>query len=344
MTRPITPPSLQGPTAKEKKYDRQLRLWAANGQKALEDAKVLLLNSGPGVVGVEILKNLILPGVGSFTIVDQATVIESDLGVNFFLTEESLGQSRAEESSKLLKELNPEVVVHAVQEVRPPSTRIKIVESTEYFQSIEVYVSRQDVLNQYSLILLIGPISPASILTQVSGFASRQSIPLLYVHSVGFYSHFSVQLPSQFPVVDTHPDPDSTQDLRLLRPWPELLKFMRTKTRNLQNLDDHDHGHVPYLLLLLYYLEEWHTSHSGQPPANYSEKKNFKDMVHASARRDNTEGGEENYDEAVASVLKSLNPPSISSGLREVFEADSCKILKPDVSQSLGLIVKPITC
>ena len=57
-----TPPVLQGPTSKEKKYDRQLRLWAASGQAALEEAHILLINSGPGVVGIETLKNLVLPG------------------------------------------------------------------------------------------------------------------------------------------------------------------------------------------------------------------------------------------------------------------------------------------
>jgi hypothetical protein len=115
--RVITPPILQGPTAKEKKYDRQLRLWAASGQQALEEASVLLLNSGPGVVGVEALKNLILPGVGNFTIVDEEKVSEIDLGVNFFLTDESLGKSRAEECSKYLNELNPEVKGRAVEKV-----------------------------------------------------------------------------------------------------------------------------------------------------------------------------------------------------------------------------------
>ena len=115
--RPTTPPILQGPTDKEKRYDRQLRLWAASGQQALEDAHVLLLNSGPGVVGIEALKNLILPGIGSFTIVDENKVREEDLGVNFFLTEESLGRSRAEESGNYLKELNPEVTGYAIQEV-----------------------------------------------------------------------------------------------------------------------------------------------------------------------------------------------------------------------------------
>lgn len=113
------PAALTGPSSKERKYDRQLRLWAASGQQSLEDARVLLVNSdGPwddqgtgvsGVVGVETLKNLVLPGIGGFTIVDPATVTETDLGVNFFLEEESLGKSRAEETCRLLRELNPDV-------------------------------------------------------------------------------------------------------------------------------------------------------------------------------------------------------------------------------------------
>ena len=61
-----TPPILHnGPSEKEMKYDRQLRLWAKTGQAALESANILLLNSGCGVVGVEVLKNLILPGTSS---------------------------------------------------------------------------------------------------------------------------------------------------------------------------------------------------------------------------------------------------------------------------------------
>lgn len=53
----------QGPSDKEKKYDRQLRLWAASGQAALESANLLLINSGAGTVGIETLKNLVLPGL-----------------------------------------------------------------------------------------------------------------------------------------------------------------------------------------------------------------------------------------------------------------------------------------
>ena len=121
MATAVTPPPLQQPTAKEKKYDRQLRLWAASGQRALEEAHILLFNNGAGVVGIETLKNLVLPGIGNFTIVDKNSVEEEDLGVNFFLVAESLGRSRAEECCKYLQELNPEVTGRAIHQVRSVS-------------------------------------------------------------------------------------------------------------------------------------------------------------------------------------------------------------------------------
>lgn len=111
-----TPPPIQALTSKEKKYDRQLRLWAANGQQALEEAHVLLVTAN--AVGVETLKNLVLPGTGHFTVVDPTIVAEEDLGVNFFLEEASLGKSRASECCRLLQELNPDVEGHFIDKVR----------------------------------------------------------------------------------------------------------------------------------------------------------------------------------------------------------------------------------
>lgn len=57
------------------------RIWGEHGQDALENAKVCLLNCGP--TGSEALKNLVLGGIGSFTIVDGKKVEPSDLGNNF---------------------------------------------------------------------------------------------------------------------------------------------------------------------------------------------------------------------------------------------------------------------
>uniref|UniRef100_A0A8C7MJ97 NEDD8-activating enzyme E1 regulatory subunit n=1 Tax=Oncorhynchus kisutch TaxID=8019 RepID=A0A8C7MJ97_ONCKI len=78
-------------SAKEQKYDRQLRLWGDHGQEELENAHVCLINSTAS--GTEILKNLVLPGIGAFTIVDGHKVSGEDVGNNFFLNNNSIGRS-----------------------------------------------------------------------------------------------------------------------------------------------------------------------------------------------------------------------------------------------------------
>lgn len=169
-------------------------------------------------------------------------------------------------------------------------------------------------LEPYTLILLGGPASNAG--WQICDIARSQTKPLIYLYSVGFYATFSLQLPADFPVVDTHPDPEFTEDLRILAPWPELLAQVPPEV---EHLDDHDHGHVPYILLLLYYLQRWKKTH-GEYPDNYREKSALRDMVRNRARTDNAEGGEENFDEAVGAVLKTISPPAIPSSVKDVFE------------------------
>jgi NEDD8-activating enzyme E1 regulatory subunit len=48
-------------------------------------------------------------GIGRFTIADKSEVTEEDLGVNFFLDESCLGQSRAKCCMDRLLELNSDV-------------------------------------------------------------------------------------------------------------------------------------------------------------------------------------------------------------------------------------------
>ncbi|GAB7346842.1 hypothetical protein MBLNU459_g1929t3 [Dothideomycetes sp. NU459] len=314
-----TPPPLHaGPTSKEKKYDRQLRLWAAAGQAALEEAHVLLINSGPGVTGVETLKNLVLPGVGQYTILDSAVVSEPDLGVNFFLDESCLGGFRAEHTCKLLQELNPDVQGHFITE------------------PVESFVAKEDALKPYTLILVAAPVTP-DVLSAVSTYAHHHAIALFYFHSVGFYSHFSVALSPAFPIVDTHPDPASMTDLRLLKPWPALVQFTQEKTGDLKALSEHDLGHVPYLLLLLHFLAQWRSSHSGDAPSSYKEKSEFRELVRQAAPSPD----EENFAEAVGAVLKSLNPSTPPSSVLAVLTAPETQNLSP-ASSSFWFIARGV--
>jgi hypothetical protein len=86
------------------KYDRQLRLWGANGQRKLMTSHILLINAT--AVGTETLKNLVLPGLGSFTILDNSGIESNDLGNNFFTTS---GPYRGQSAVENLCEMNPDV-------------------------------------------------------------------------------------------------------------------------------------------------------------------------------------------------------------------------------------------
>lgn len=92
----------------QNKYDRQLRLWGPIGQKLLSSSKIALLNAD--AAGTEALKNLVLPGIGEFVIIDSASVSPEDLSTNFFLTEKELGCNRGEAAAKYLLDLNADVV------------------------------------------------------------------------------------------------------------------------------------------------------------------------------------------------------------------------------------------
>ncbi|KAF3767481.1 hypothetical protein M406DRAFT_39084 [Cryphonectria parasitica EP155] len=296
-----TPPILHGPSDKEKKYDRQLRLWAASGQAALESANILLFNTGAGTVGVETLKNLVLPGIGRFTIIDDAVTTEADLGINFFLDEASVGKPRAQSCAELLLELNPEV-------------------QGDWFpknQSLDLGKVLSEVPT-FTMIVYTFPIRPDD-LKVLEDYGSEHLTPLVAVHSAGLYSYFRVGLPGSFPIVDTHPDETATTDLRLLSPWPELQTFATDLTEDIDAMDNHEHGHLPYVVILLYFLGKWKDVH-GDYPRKYAEKTAFRKMVAAGARTNNPEGGEENFDEAVAAVVKTVVPPSIPLSLKEVFE------------------------
>ncbi|RYO86251.1 hypothetical protein DL766_000284 [Monosporascus sp. MC13-8B] len=266
-----TPPILHGPTEKEKKYDRQLRLWAASGQAALESAHILLVNSGAGCVGVETLKNLVLPGIGRFTIADSALVINADLGLI------NIWQGPLE---------------------------------------LETLFAAADV---YTMIMYTHPIQKQD-LAIIESYARQHKTPVVSIHSAGFYSYFKINLQGTFPIVDTHPDVEKTMDLRLLNPWPELVEFSEEMARNIDSLDDHEHGHLPYVVILLHYLEKWRESHDGENPTSSKDKKEFRRLVLSSARTNNPEGGEENFQEAEAAINKNIVAPRLEDGVKEIFD------------------------
>ncbi|KYK71431.1 ThiF family protein [Toxoplasma gondii TgCatPRC2] len=88
------------------RYDRQIRIWGEHGQNELRAASVLVL--GSSAVAGEVLKNLVLPGIRRFVIIDDAHVTRSDLH-NTMLSPGDLGKARAASMVRELLELNSDV-------------------------------------------------------------------------------------------------------------------------------------------------------------------------------------------------------------------------------------------
>jgi amyloid beta precursor protein binding protein 1 len=82
------------------RYDRQIRLWGNEGQLSIQQARICIF--GSSALAAEILKSLVLAGIGSFHIIDDTIVTEADLGQNFFIEKEAIGKQRGECLVKLL--------------------------------------------------------------------------------------------------------------------------------------------------------------------------------------------------------------------------------------------------
>ncbi|KAE8145246.1 hypothetical protein BDV25DRAFT_144839 [Aspergillus avenaceus] len=100
--------SIQSITADEiALYDRQIRLWGVKAQEKLRSANILLITFK--ALANEVAKNLVLAGIGTLTIVDHETVKEEDLGSQFFVAEENIGQNRAQAAAPSIHAMNPRV-------------------------------------------------------------------------------------------------------------------------------------------------------------------------------------------------------------------------------------------
>ncbi|RVD84036.1 uncharacterized protein DFL_005804 [Arthrobotrys flagrans] len=305
------------PTAKEKKYDRQLRLWGAGGQEALETAHILLINAT--AAGSETLKNLVLPGIGRFTIIDHAVVTDEDLGTNFFLDDSSIGLSRAQKTCELLCELNPEVQGHFINDTIENILR-----------------SNPEKLKDFTTVVATGDIPTATLLS-LDAILYPLGIPLFVVKCVGFTMSCRLAL-SEHPIVETHPA--STVDLRLFNPFPELSTLVDEKAASMddkEKMTTHEHDHLPYVLILLQALNEWKSTHGNQPPSSYPQKNEFKSLL----RSKMWNADEENFEEAIAAVLPHFNPPSIPSETRAIFQDEKCANLTKE-STKFWIIARAI--
>jgi amyloid beta precursor protein binding protein 1 len=85
------------------------------------------------------------------------------------------------------------------------------------------------------------------------------------------------------PLAIINPRPrDGPPDLRLENPFPALQQLATTIPWD--TLENHQHSHVPYPLILLRLAQKWKDSHNGKLPQTFPEKQEFQQTVKAASR------------------------------------------------------------
>ncbi|KAK7194271.1 ubiquitin-activating enzyme E1 [Novymonas esmeraldas] len=97
---------------KKQLYSRQEYVVGSETQAKYGSTNVLVV--GAAGLGAEIVKNVVLTGVKSVTVLDDAVVTVGDLGTNFFLRPSDIGAPRGAAVAQAAKELNRFVDVTAV--------------------------------------------------------------------------------------------------------------------------------------------------------------------------------------------------------------------------------------
>lgn len=290
-------PSPKSPeqSEKNKQYDRQLRLWGDHGQAALEKGHICLINAT--ALGTEILKSIVLPGVGAVTIVDDNIVTDEDIGSNFFLECSSKNLNRGSEALRLILELNPAVLGVAVQE---PTNQI-LLDNPDFFKSFS---------------LVIATSLCEKTIQNLSNHLWDINVPLILCRSIGFLGSFRIQL-KEHAIVESHPD-NEQHDLRLDVPFQTLLDYLNSF--DIDALDLKDHGHIPWIVILYKAIQKWKISNPNSWPMSRKEKNEIKEIIEQFKRFD--ENGmpiyEENFEEGLRAVNTALTPTFLPVKIQEL--------------------------
>lgn len=282
---------------KTKRYDRQLRLWQSHGQMNLEESSICLLNAT--CLGTEILKNLVLPGIGSFTIIDGES---ADHASDFFIQKGQENKTRAEACLPFLLELNEEVKAYAVNS--NPSHIIK---------------HEMDFFKKFNLIIATG--LEEEDLLKLADFCYMNEIALVVSRICGFYGYLRVIIPElcgkflilRNIVIETHPE--QVFDLRLDLPFKELQQYI--DQFSFQELDSQAHGHVPFAVILLKIVQQW-KKEFGKLPSTREEKNEFKSRISKLKLMHSNDS--ENFDEALSLSYRAWTPTKIPPQILQLIQ------------------------
>ena len=109
-----------------KRYERQIRIFGADGQEKLKNAKVFV--AGAGGLGSAISIYLAAAGIGRIRIVDHEKIELSNLNRQILHWDEDIGREKAASAEEKLKKINPDVSLEAISETIEENNVLELVD------------------------------------------------------------------------------------------------------------------------------------------------------------------------------------------------------------------------
>jgi len=318
------------------KYDRQLRLWGAQGQRALGQTKVVAV--GTSAAGTETLKNLILPGIGAFCVMGFVSgdekedgdakhaigaIASHDSATNFFLPQQDKGfTTKAEGACEYLKELNPDVS-GSHRNLPLFNEENGGPESPEYWKQILVEESETATGNENNQpiknVLVIASDMVPSMLEALACACYESGHPLIVVTSYGLIGCVRLQLPKEGHTILQPKPTNYSPDLRLVTSFPAFREYVESLVGGdaLEKMDSQQHGHVPYPVLLVKAMQNYQKANQGDGsnsskvlPKSFAQKQDFvNNYVKPMARDCNMEL---NFQEAISNAYLAYTERDLS--------------------------------
>lgn len=191
-------------------------MWAASGQAALESSKVLVISAS--ATSTSILKNLVLPGIGQFTIIDDKAVTPEDAGNNFFLNgHHSIGKPRAEEAVACLCELND-----GVEGISDTSNFERRFNSDPSFLAAYTLVIAHNLhptlLDKVAEFLWADPLLPILVVVRSAGFLAESFVQFHEHHGASDVRSYMRIFSSMFVTQSSSPTPKTCHHFGLTNP------------------------------------------------------------------------------------------------------------------------------
>jgi molybdopterin-synthase adenylyltransferase len=107
------------------RYRRQMMLFGEDGQERLKKANIFI--AGAGGLGSPVSIYLAVAGVGMITIIDMDVVEETNLNRQILHYDRDIGRKKTTSAEEKLQELNPDIIVNAIDAKIDASNAKKLV-------------------------------------------------------------------------------------------------------------------------------------------------------------------------------------------------------------------------